>query len=91
MKRDFTRRRRDKGTQVNKRSAHTQGTKYGLKKSGQLGLLMISDVSEGVLMSKEEIMRHICNRKLRFQEKIPNFIYECLKRIQELDSTDIDM
>lgn len=45
MKRDFTRRRRDKGTQVNKRLAnHTQGTKYGQKKSGLLGLLMVSDV-----------------------------------------------
>ena len=81
MKRDFTRRRRDKGTQVNKRPAHTQGTKYGLKKSGLLGLLMVSDVGEGQLISKGKLMSNIYQRKLSFQEKVPCFIYESLKKI----------
>lgn len=43
MNREFTRRRRDKGTQVNKRPARTQGSKYGLNGVGQLGLLIMSE------------------------------------------------
>jgi predicted nucleic acid-binding protein len=37
---------------VNKRPARTQGTKYGLKRVGLLGLLIMSDVEEGIFMSK---------------------------------------
>lgn len=44
MNRELTRRRRDKGTQVNKRPAHTQGSKYGQKRVGLLHLLIHSDV-----------------------------------------------
>lgn len=44
MHREFTRRRRDKGTHVDKRPDHTKGTKYGFKNVGLLGLLIISDV-----------------------------------------------
>mgnify|MGYP006995466303 CR=1 FL=1 len=52
MNREFTRRRRDKGTQVNKRPARTQASKYGLTRVGLLGLLIMGEAGEGSFVSK---------------------------------------